>query len=458
MDLRRLLLSAALGLLALPVASAADEPFRTLQDTFVDVRLEDMIVAIGCAAGAEQLGATVAFDAETDSFTFREGEGAVGGTVPEYYDPGPAMVQSQCATVAIELAVPAGTDHVHVRFDADRRIAQPVSLDYHMPQELRLLDAVTDETIATVEVFAWDEGPRDRTRHAELGVGEAPFFPIPGDVTKLRIEWYFEDKGQSFSRDGFGAVSGQTFSATVWDPVVEFSAAPAYAQGITRSERRDGLTIHTDTRVPLDYVPGGNATNLRVRAPLESQFSHLITPGGARLDATGSLFNAEYGPDARFVAIDRNSAEGYVEISIPHALLAPHGTGTYWAVFTEVSTVAPSSTALSINAVLAALPLALAAMAVQRIREFQREAFGGYRRTASKLMLTVGLVLAYYVVAMLGAMLAGWFVVAAAWPPTRITFLLYLQIALAMAAFWWLWLTGREMYRIIRPVRATPKA
>ncbi len=453
MAIGRLLLLCALAGLLIPTVSAERELYWSLEDRFVDIPLDAFEVEGGCGpAGAPDVKGQIHFDEESDSFTFMEAEPA-GPESPTSLGPRPGdgTSRSVCATASVTLSVPAGTEHIHVRFDADRVIRQAVTLDYHMPQELRVIDAATDRTIEQLDIFPWDDPSHDRQRFSDLGPGASPFIAIPPGVKTIMVQWYFEDLGMSSGSDET-VVSGQDYSATVWNPVVEFSLGPAPINGVTTDERRKGTTSFMDTIVPASYAPDDNRTNLRIRGPLSSQFSHVVAPSGARIDDTGILPpGAEYGPQWGFVLIERNSAEGYAQITIPDAILATHGPGLYQAVFTAVTEAEPFPALMAFNAGLAALPLALAALALQRIREFQREAFGGYRRTATNLMVTLALVLAYYIITMAGAIVAGWFTVAATLPPSPGAGLMYLQVALAMAAFWWLWLTGRAMVHIVRP-------
>ncbi len=456
MVLGRALLFCVLAVLAIPPASGAQADFVTLEDRFVDIAMSDLVATSGCGASGvanNSLNATVTFDEEQDSFTFSEGrfEGGLEN-LPAGLGDQAGATRAVCATVSVVLPVPAETEHIHVRFEADRRVTQAVTLTYHMPQQLRIVDDANGRMLYDVDVFIWDEGSRDRTRFANLGAGVLGYFPLPPGLETVRLEWFFEDEGQTRDRGQDNIVSGQGFDATVWDPVAEFSSRPRVVGDAAHTQHREGLTVSKDTSIPIDYDPQGNQTNWRVRAPLDSVFSYILTPDGQRIDRTGNILDGgEYGPDLDFIIVDRFSAEGYVELTIPDRVMAPTGPGEYRVVFTETTMATPERGIMAFNAALAAIPLAFAAMALQRIREFQREAFGGYRRTARNLMVTLVLVLAYYVAAMVGAVIAGWFTVAALLPPTADSVLLYLQVFLAMAAFWWLWLTGREMYRIVRP-------
>ncbi len=436
-------------LLLVPLA-AAQADHRVLYDRFVDVPVDAIQWSGGCGPGGDDVaGGRITVDSSTDSFTFDEGQYDADDGLPSIGPGGEA--RATCATAWVDLPVPAASHHVHVRFWADRTVDQAVTLGAHMPQTLRLESGGV--VLHEVDVFTWDDGSHHTTRFAELGIDGLAYFPLPPGLDILRVAWHFEDLGQARDQSDQSVASGQRFTATVTDPVVEFSSHPlpiAAAVSATRVGMQE--TLHRTITVDPPELGPHDRLNIRVRAPDDASFSHIVTPSGRTIDATGSLIPAaEYHASLQFVLLEPNSREGYVQATLPASLWQDDGDGAVQFVFTSTGTLQPVPAMLALNAALAMVPLAFAALATQRIREFQREAFGAYRRTATNLMVTLGMVIVFYAVAMLGSIAAGWFAASALWPPGKETGFLLAQMLAAGVAFFWLWLTGREMTRIVRP-------
>jgi len=421
--LASLLALAVVVAFAAPAAAQAAAPTVAF-DYFADVRPQAMDFSPGSAEGCDAGG----FAPDVTSFTFTES----GGALPD------GRFAAGCGTASVTLRVPAGTERLEVRFGADRRIDALGALPPSFVQEVLVRDG-TGATVAEEDVFGASD-PAQALTPFELEV------PLPAGVTAVTVSWRFADTG---SPGGvLDPASGAAYAATVEAPSIAFSGVPAPASVVV-AEDREGALVRTETRVVAE-VPGPGqgdyAAAVRVRVGQEHAFDRLVAPDGAILrEVTGA--DGPGGPD---VLVEERS-DGVRHVTVPPDVVAAHGAGAYTLVFEDVERL-PSSAALTAAAwVLLAAPLPFAVVAFGQARAFEREAFGGFARSARNLRLAVLFVFAYYLVVVLSAVVSGRLDLMALWPMPLEGVLLYAQVVAAVVAFVVLWLVAREMYGMTRP-------
>jgi hypothetical protein len=132
------------------------------------------------------------------------------------------------------------------------------------------------------------------------------------------------------------------------------------------------------------------------------------------------------------------------------------GPGRYTVSFTSVDAVHtyPWLLPLAVLVLLAPLPFAL--VAYRHVRRFEDEAFGGFRRSARNLRIALVVAFAYYLAVLVSHFAGSRLELMTAWPMPFEAVVLYVQVAIAIAAFLALFAVARELYRITVP-KALPE-
>ncbi len=417
-------------------------------DLFMDLPLEDLSLETRCGENPSEANSEFRLDAAADRLIFSEGSFAnvqpsqVGGAA-----------RAVCGRASVQLEAPGILDHVHVRYWADRTIEQIASMVPHARQQFTLRPDVGAST--TIDYFANDAVTRPEARFATNGAGNVTYFPVSPQTQSVGLEWIFEDMGLRAIESIPSPVSGQQFEASIRDPWVEFSLAQQPVTRVEEHHEQEGSRRFERYVAVVDYNEtnwGIYHTNVRVIAHDSLAFSHIEAPDGARISATGVLpHDAEYSHDVPYVLLETNSQAGQVHVTMPSTIARAHGPGEFRFVFENTMILKPEPGLVAFNGLVAAIPLAFAGVAYVRVEQFRREAFGAYKRTARNLLVTLLFVVAYYIAVLGGAIIAGWFRLLSVLPLGTEAVLLYIQVALAILAFLWLWATAREMYAITKP-------
>jgi hypothetical protein len=244
-------------------------------------------------------------------------------------------------------------------------------------------------------------------------------------------------------------LSGQDFSATVTGVELRYLGLPVQGHVSDRLER-EGTLLVGHTRVGLD-VADPAAGDLRVEVAPGLSYSHVVAPDGERIGATASRTDA--GPDGfdRTAVLVESLPGGALQVTVPRELLAAHGAGRYTLAFTSLGGVETFPWLLPFAVLVLLAPLPFALLAYRHVRRFEGESFGGFRRSARNLRVALVVAFAYYVAVLLSHFLGSRFELMAAWPMPVEAVLLYVQVAIAVAAFLALYAVARELYRITVP-------
>lgn len=418
-------------------AQAGDPVGDVVLDLFQELPVGPMDVVLECE------NSRVRKQVDQRSFTFAETDAAeVPDPLPGFN--GSGLASRGCAQVRLEVAVPPGSEHVHVRFLADRSVNNFARTTVAFQQEVRV------RTLGGDLIYSHAYFAEDATSE-ELTFIDAPAATLTGNPERVVVEWHFADVG---SLQGEDPLSGQDYAAEVVRPQLEFSGiAVPFSQdrhggreGTLRLDRLDvGVAVE-------DATPAPYRAALRVSVDDAFEFRDLITPNGQRFSDVATRdpgASGVLGIDEKRLLQERLG--GQLRITVPQALLETMGAGDYTFRFQQVAEVRTNPVLVTLSIVLLAMPMPFAAVAVYQARIFQREAFGGFRRSARNLSLAVGFVAAYYLAVVLSAFAGGRLDLMSAWPMPLEAVLLYAQVVLAGVAFIGLWLVARELYRITKP-------
>lgn len=417
-------------------------------DQFLDLDMQNMVFDLTCKSGSEDIESELTLDLTLDKLIFNE-----GSLFPNEMMQTDGSTRATCGRAIMSVTAPGSLDHVHVRFWADRTITQTANISPHALQQFSLVPFGGNST--TIDYFPWDAGTRTLQRFAQLGAENQTLFPVAPGTTELDLIWRFEDTGQSVINNISSPLSGQDFEASITDPWIEFSLLPEPVHRVVEDHERDGSRRFDRHIAIVDYndtMMDPYRTNVRVMADESVIFSHIVAPDGTRITDTGVLpQDSEYSHNLPYVLLERNSQAGLVQITLPSSIARAHGPGEFQFVFVKTTFLDAEPSLLAINGAIAMIPLLFAVVAFRRVEQFRREAFGAYKRSARNLLVTLGLVVTYYIAVIAGAIVAGWFRLLSVLPLGTEALLLYLQVALAILAFLWLWFTAREMYAITKP-------
>ena len=395
---------------------------------------------------------TAAFVPVDGGFRFEERQSSTGGGTPY---PG-GYLAIGCGRAELDLAAPPGAAFVEVRFLGDRVV-----------DEFNVQGAAVSRPgrSFTQEVrFETPNATADRrVAYADPAAPSQPLAPVTVDAFQLpragaafTLAWDFQDASY-FVAPNSGlpdVLSGQAFAATVKGVQLRYLGLPVDSHVADELERQGSLLVGR-TRVRID-VADPMAGDLRVEVAAGLSYSHLIAADGKRLEAQASRTDA--GPDGfdRSAVLVETLPGGAQQVTVPRELLAEHGAGRYTLAFTSVDAIEtfPWLLPLAFLAMLAPIPVAL--LAYRHVRRFEVEAFGGFRRSARNLRLALVVAVAYYGAVLLSHFLGSRIELMAAWPLPVEAILLYVQVAVAVAAFLALHAVARELYQITVPKALPP--
>ncbi|MEA3189424.1 MAG: hypothetical protein QOD77_6 [Thermoplasmata archaeon] len=440
--MNRTTLLATVALLLVPVPGAAQEPevrFVVL-DQFADIQ----VAGLGLQACT---GASLERDLERQAVHFRE-EDPAPQQVPVFT---PGYATRGCGNVTLEMPIPAGTDHLHVRFLQDRVISlfsvfqEEVSAGIDFEQTVQVaLDGAEQPPLTLF--------PTNSTG-AQSTIFEVPAVRPEGAGT-LRVRWSMADAGQVFAP---GFPTGSSYASTLEGIIVEFSGIPLAANTALRDGSGGDLQVD-ELRVAATVTARseeGYRNDLRFRLAPGWEFIHVEAPGGAVLDQAGTRVAAgEVGYD-RFKPL-REQGQDYVQVTVAEPILTRHGDGQYTLVVRRVSDLDINEAMLPVAVALLLSPLPFALVAYLRTRAYEREAFGSFRRSARYLRLALVGALVYYLVVVGSAFAGSRLALMAVLPLSTEAILLYVQVLVAIAAFMALALVARELYRITQPKPVEP--
>lgn len=422
-------------LLAVPAAAGPEQVEGVFLDHFHAPTVDDFALTTGC-----QGGDWTDAPAGAPWFEYIESDLATAPGAPVgYFDTG-------CGRATLVVPVPAGNEHLHIRFHAERTVESlAASFPENIIQELNLFG--DGRQLVSIPYLAGLGG----------NVNRQPFdmgsIQIPPGINNLTLEWYFEDAGQSANQQAPSVLSGVAFRSRISDINLEFSEAPV-AHTIESTNDRQG-TLRQETLTVRATVPNASSLPaLRVRTDAALELSHVVFPDGSRTSDFGTIDEGVItGFDLQRVLLEQTS--GYTQVTVTAALVQEHGPGEYQVVLTDTNTVQYSPLLIPFAILLFALPLPFAALAYAKTRSFEREAFGAYRRSARNLRFGVLVVFAYYVVVVFSAFLSGRLDLTTVWPLPFEGWLQYIQVAVAIGAFLVLWRVARQLEAIVRPPAET---
>lgn len=379
-------------------------------------------------------------------FRFAETDGATA-TAPG--DP-PGYNGHGCGIVALNLTVPAGTEHIHVQFLANREASiRPGSIQsvYGPRFQQDVTVAVSDGAFVKTDYYNVSDGS-----HASTFVEPNP--PLyPGAVSSIRVAWTFADRGTEGDASLTKLYSGGAYAATITNASVEFSSVAIPAKTISESDRRSEAFVFHDVAVAVPVgaeLLADQDTDLRIRLDPSVSFVEVQAPDGARITDRSTRTGAgPLGFDHSRVLLERLS--GYTQITVPAPVLRAHGSGTYILIETQQTDVRAIPALVPFAVIMLLLPFPFAAIAFVNVRIFEREAFGAFRRSARNLRYALVAAVLYYLIVVGAALFGGRLALMANWPLTTEAIFLYLQVLLAGLAFVALWLVARELYGITVP-------
>lgn len=355
-------------------------------------------------------------------------------------------ISTGCGTAILDVTGPRSYDHFHVRFVADRQIIefQPGGLDlnpsgWDFTQELQFR-APTGEILSTTPFF-----------DVHLQAAPATSFDIRGDFLgpSFQVAWLFSDNGAFLGPGQSEPTSGEDYKSDVANITLEFSGIP-FPYNVSANPTRHGNVFLTETTVTFD-AKGLNESDVRLDVLNTLAFSHVVAPDGARIDEATTRNGA--GPDQwdRSFVLEEGFRSGLTWITVPKEFVAAHGDGEYRVVFTSVDTLEAEPTLIPLVLLILALPLPFAAMAYRKVRAFEKEAFGAYKRSARNLRIALVVAALYYLTVVVASLVAGGVEVLLLWPIPLQAIITYVQVAVAIAAFIALYTVARELDSITHP-------
>lgn len=440
-----------LALTLLPGVSAKDLQPVTVVDLFQDIDVQDLVFTTSCG---DLPNANSQFIPGPDNRSFQFREGQAPATQLQFEG---RSAYVGCGSAAFTAAVPTGTDHLHVRFIADRVVnAQMPDFTVNFTQELHI---------------AFDGGPSLVQSYFQASdftqpptAFDPPAVPVPDGARQVVVTWTFKDHGAPnqvrLVSEFTGApspVSAQTMNVTVTAPQIEFSG-PAVLGTVRQAHRVIEDKESQQTRVAIDVQPElmqAFQVNLRVEVDETLRLVEVITPNGTHLrqfssnPLAGTPGFRAYSPEGGVPLVEPRI--DFYRATLPGQIVAAHGAGTYTFVFArEVPLDGPFELLLVVFLVLA-LPLLMGTRALVGVWAFRREAFGLYKKSSSALLLGVLLTLAYYLAFVIQLLQQGQYQVMAHWPVTSRGLLLYVNVLLAVAALAAFGIVGRYLAGITRP-------
>lgn len=418
-------------------------------DLFQDVDVGSLSFVTGCEGGA------FGQDPETQAFWYEERDPGASTTVFNASGQPPGYLDTGCGTASTTVSVPAGMEHLHVRFEGDRTVQelrvddsspiQPNPDGLHFIQEVRLL-APDGTTLATHPYFdAADQA-------SEMAAIDPPPFILPVDLRQVGLAWYFEDTGAEEVPGSPDAASGEAYSATVKDIRLEFSGVPVPVV-VDPEDTRQGTRLVTEARVRVtvpDDLADTYDVNVRVRIDDSYAFAYAEASDGSRVETTGTRTGqGPQGYDAGRVLVER--FDGDHQATVPWLLVQEHGAGEYVLVFEQVEAANTVPALVPLAVALMAFPLPFAVLAIRGAHAFERESFGKFQRSARNLIVAVIVTFLYYAAVVLSALAGGRLDLMTIWPAPLESVLLYIQVVVAGAAFFVLWRVADNLYRISRP-------
>ncbi|MEK6976385.1 MAG: hypothetical protein AABY18_08595 [Candidatus Thermoplasmatota archaeon] len=447
----------AIGLLALivlaPAANAKDTPPVTVVDLFHDVGMGELQFETSCDQVPNAISEFVVDEANR-TFRFLEGQAA-----SPQFDLEGRIAYVGCGLARFQADLPEGTDHVHVRFAADRTIdAQASDLTYNFTQVLRV---AFDGGQATSMAYY---GGQDSTQ--ALTAFDPPAIKVPSGARGLTVEWYFRDQG---SMNGLRIVSNVTgapnpasthaLSASVAAPVIEYSGHPLPGTVSHRTrviEDKESLQTRVRMTVDEDLLEGFHV-NLRAEVDQSLHLVAVVAPNGTRLaqftsnPLAGTAGFQPYGPAGTIPLVEPRI--DFYRATLPGEAVAAYGPGTYTFIFAKDIPLDAPTPLIALALLVLALPFVMGVRALYGVQSFRREAFGLYKKAATGLLAGVLLVLAYYLAFVIQILLQSQHILMAHWPVTARSALLYVNVGLAIAGLAAFGLVGRRLHDITRPAR-----
>jgi signal transduction histidine kinase len=375
---------------------------RSLQAVYpasaVDLPGPSTTLAQGCGAGGDRFTA----DSRGGSFRFRE-----------------TQMENGCGEARFTLAVPEGASRLTVRFTADRIIRQTSTfpLPVNMTQDLRIYDG-NDAQVFTYKYF---------DRRAEAQPVAQPFsvdVPLTGAMSRqVSVGWFFLDQGENLGQTASNPLFGQSFSATVAQPMVTFSGIPTEPRSVGLQRLgADGDTVRQATHITLAVGAGppGRAIGLDVRTSDALAFAEAQGPDG------NPLLVEE---------VNSTEAEGVRDVAVASAVVARHGYGEYRFTFLSSTAVRASPAMVPLAAGLVVAPVILGVLAARQGFAFRRDAHSAFRHTAPVFLGALALAAFLYLSAMVWVLTAGQLALLAAWPIEPEAALVYGILLAALAAF-----------------------
>lgn len=439
-----LALVAALALLLLvPVATPEAAPETVVvADLVVPVRVENLVQTL-CPSAA-------AFDVNAAAQTIRFHETDDPVPTPEQFPPG--YSRSGCGTLAITLSVPPRSSHLRAYFTEDRFVEElkvpntgaNLNTGIVFNQTVQILNGF-GILLREIELF-----DAQTPSVAATNFSLEPGVPMAG-VKEATVRWTFSDLSRLFIGGLPPTPGGEAYAATLTAPHIEFSGIPL----AFTSEQHKSLspsTLGSETFVAIEVPSDATQADVRVELAGDFQFETATAPDGFVWDTTTTR-RAPGRDGFNRTQILQESFGGISRIIIPLELIQAHGAGTYTVLARSATVQEVQPGLLGLAILIHLVPVPLAALALRDIRVFEREAFGGYRRTARRLRLVLIAVAAYYLAFMIAGLAAGRLDQMVVLPLSTDASFLYLHVGLALFAFAAIWRTARELYRMTVPKR-----
>lgn len=384
---------------------------------------------------------SAAFVPLESGFRFEERQPGAGTVEPPYPS---GYLALGCGEATTQQPVPAGARSVVVRFEADRRVDEfdlnaPGS-DFEQALEFRAGNGTGDRRVAYLPPEAGAE---------PLRAFAPDSFLLPRGATGFELAWIFRDSSYFVAPTFPDVLSGEDFAATVQNVTLEFPGIPAQHR-VGESLQRQGTLLVGETRVRVQVEDAG-AADLRLEVSDRLAFEHLRGPDGRTVTAQASRTDA--GPEGfdRHAILVETLDGGRIQLTVPREVLAEHGPGEYTVAFTSLDPVRTYPWALPFAVLVLLSPLPFALLALQRVRRFEDEAFGGFRRSARNLRIALAVAATYYVAVVASHFAGSRLDLMAAWPMPLEAVLLYVQVVVAAGAFLALFAVANELYHITVP-------
>ncbi|MGB1587008.1 MAG: hypothetical protein ACPHID_08215 [Thermoplasmatota archaeon] len=416
-------------LVLVPVQAGTDDVQFVGFDEFHTPTAPDFTTTVGCGGGA--------WVTEGDALRFTEGD-TLGGTVA-----GGPYRETACGTASIELDVPAGADHIHVRFTSARivdRLSEEVPVN--IIEEVRVSTA-DGRLLNVIPMRAPDRLSTD-PQFFDLDAILVPF-----GVERVRFTWYFEDRGPVVLDDITPAAGGVAYEATLDGVNIEFSDIPAVAE-LSSSDERFGTRLEEQIRIKVDVQPAEDALPaLRIRGEAGLRFVAVVLPDGTLFEGSATVAGAHLtGFDLDKVQVEYH--DSFTQITVPARLIEMSGPGNYELILTSVEVVEVVPALYPVLVMLFLAPLPLAVMAFLHARRFEKSAFGAYRRSARNLRWAVLAISVYYLAVVVGSLVSQRIDLLVRWPMPAEAWMVYIQVILAGVAFLVLASVARAMASITR--------